>query len=777
MERGTAAETPLTGLTEAEAGRLLHTYGPNSVPEARDHVIVIFLRKFWGPIPWMLEATIGLQIVLGRYLEAGVIASLLGFNALISFVEEGRASNALALLRRRLVARTRVLRDGSWRTIDAAGLVPGDVVHLRMGDLAPADIELVDGQLLLDQSVLTGESAEVATEPGAIAYAAAIVRRGEATGKVVQTGPRTYFGKTAELVREARPESHLQETIFRIVRVLIAVDAALVAILLVYSFWAHLPLADVLPFALILLVASVPVALPATFTLATALGAIEMARSGVLVTRLSAIEDAAGMDVLCTDKTGTLTENRLTLAGVEPMGSLSRDAVMRLAAMASDAATQDPIDIAVLAAAQTPADGQRLGFEPFDPATRLSIGQYRTATGDLWVAKGAPAAICAMINPAPDIAQVAATLAAGGNRILAVASGPARDRLTLAGLIALEDPPRSDSAALVEGLKALGVRVVMVTGDNGATAKAIAQRVGITGPHASAGALKRLDSTHVLDFGVYARVFPEDKIRLIRLLQATGHVVGMTGDGVNDAPALRQADVGIAVASATDVARAAAGVVLTQPGLSDALAAVRTSRRIYQRLLTYTINKIMKTIEIAAFLSLGLIATHEFIITPMLIVLLLFTNDFATMAIATDSVGYSVRPDRWDMRTLFITGGSLAGLVLILSFSAFLVGRDVLGLGLGQLQTLMFVMLVATGQGNIYLVRARGHFWRSRPGSWLMAISILDLVVVSILATQGILMTAVSPILLTGMLAAVAAYLLLLDQLKVRIIRHLVPSL
>ena len=372
----------------------------------------------------------------------------------------------------------------------------------------------------------------------------------------------------------------------------------------------------------------------------------------------------------------------------------------------------------------------------------------------------------------PDVAAASERLAAGGNRVLAVASGSDRDTLRLAGLVALEDPPRADSGSLVRGLQDLGVRVVMVTGDNLATACAVAQRVGIGSRAAAADALDHLDGSRALDHDVYARVFPEHKIKLVRLLQAAGHIVGMTGDGVNDAPALKQADVGIAVASATDVARASAGVVLTAPGLVDILSAVQISRRIYQRMLTYTINKIMKTLEIAVFLSIGVMLTNTFVITPLLIVLLLFTNDFVTMSIATDHVSYSRTPDRWKIKTLMLTGGALAALVLLLSFTVFFVGRDVLGLPLAQLQTLVFVMLVATGQGNVYLIRERAHFWQSRPSAWLVSSSIVDLAVVVLMATIGILMTPVSPLLIAALLAAVIVYLLVLDQLKVLIFRR-----
>ena len=764
------------GLSSAEAQRRLLQYGPNAVAEERSHPIRALLRRLWGPIPWMLEATILLQLLLGKSGEAAIIAALLLFNAGISFVEEGRADRAITLLRSRLVIRARALRDGEWQLVPAATLVPGDLVHLRMGDLSPADMRLLDGDLLLDQSALTGESVPVEARPGALAYAGTMIKRGEATGEVVATGARTYFGKTAELVRRAKSVGHLQAAILSIVKMLVILDSVLVCLLLAYAAMTGMPFAEVLPFALILLVASVPVALPATFTLATALGAAELARHGVLVTRLSAIEEAAGMDVLCTDKTGTITENRLAPAALEAAAPFSEAELLRLAALACDPATQDPIDTAILEAAKArgllAALPRRLEFVPFDPARRYAEGLYEDGAGKLRVAKGAPHAVAALVPQAPDLTAGVERLASQGRRVLAVAAGPETEP-RLAGLLSLEDPPRADSGSLVKGLRQLGVRILMVTGDNLATARAVARRVGIGDRAAAPDGLSDLAGGRALDYDVFARVFPEHKFRLIERLQRAGHVVGMTGDGVNDAPALKQADVGIAVASATDVARAAAGVVLTSPGLVNVLAAVRISRRIYQRMLTYTINKIMKTLEIAVFLSVGVIATRAFVITPLLIVLLLFTNDFVTMSIATDHVSYSRRPDHWNVRNLMLTGGALAAMILVLSFAVFFVGRDLLVLPLAELRTVVFLMLVMTGQGNVYLVRERAHFWRSRPSRWLVASSLADIIIVSVMATNGILMAPVSLALIAGLLLVVPLYLLLVDRAKVEIFRRL----
>ncbi|MBX3027308.1 plasma-membrane proton-efflux P-type ATPase [bacterium] len=762
------------GLTSDEAARRLAAVGPNAVPEQRRHLLLSLAAKLWGPVPWMLEATVALELALGRRLEAAIVAVLLVFNAVMSGIQERRARSAVALLRQRLVVQVRALRDGQWSLVPAETIVPGDVVHLRMGDIVPADVGLVDGQVLVDQSALTGESLPVDLRGGATAYAGAQVKRGEASGEVTATGQRTFFGRTAELVQSARTASHLQSLIVSIVTYLVAMDVVLIAALLGYAVFAGLPYSETLPFALILLVASVPVALPATFTLATALGGVELARRGVLVTRLSAIEEAAAMDVLCSDKTGTITENRLRVAAVRPRAPFSELDVLRFAAQASDEATQDPIDLAILSQARergvATAMGRRQAVVPFDPATKIAETVIESDGHAVHTLKGAPRAVLARLADPPDVEGDVQRLGAEGYRVLAVATG-SRDRLQLVGLVALHDPPRGDSRALIAGLADMGVRVLLVTGDSLATARTVAAQVGIDGPACSAQDLRR-GGAGATAYGVFAEVLPEDKFNLVRALQEAGHIVGMTGDGVNDAPALTQSEVGIAVANATDVAKASASLVLTTPGLTDMLAAIETSRRIYQRMLTYTLNKIIKTVEIAFFLTLGVIATGTFIITPLLVLLLLFTNDFVTMSIATDHVSFSRRPDRWRIRPLMENGLILASFILLLSLAVFFVGRDALHLSLPHLHTLVFLTLVFTGQGTVYLIRERGHLWQSRPSRWMVISSVADIVIVSLLAIRGVLMAPLPLEVVAALLATVLVYLVLLDLLKVAILRR-----
>lgn len=770
----TANSTANRGLSASQVQDRLAQYGPNAVPEERPHPFRLLLMKFWSPVPWMLEVTLVIELALGKFTQGIIIAVLLVLNALLSFIQEGRASNALSLLRQRLAIQVRVLRDGQWQLTLAENLVPGDVIRVRVGDFVPADLLLHDGNILADQSSLTGESTPKEVEAGQKAFAGSVVRRGEATGEVTATGRNTFFGKTASLIKTAIAPSHLESLIFTIVRYLVIIDVFLVAAILVYALVGGIPFFEIIPFALILLVASVPVALPATSTLASALGSLELAKRGVLVTRLSAVEEAAAMDVLCCDKTGTITNNQLAVATLQAYSPRTGDDQLRLAALACEESTQDPIDLAILSAAKQRDllvhSPERLHFLPFDPSTKRSEAVLSQDGQTLHVIKGAPSVVAALT-----IGETIGTgdvdkLASQGCRVLAVASGP-EGNLHLAGLVALKDQPREDSQVVLQNLDSLGVRVVMVTGDSPATAQAIASQVGITGGTCPPDGLRKEDITQQLACSVFAGVFPEDKYRLVQAFQKAGHIVGMTGDGVNDAPALKQAEVGIAVANAADVAKAAAALVLTKPGLSDVLAAVETGRRIHQRMLTYTLNKIIKTFQIALLLSLGLVLTGVFLTTPRLVLLLLFANDFVTMSLSSDRVSFSRTPDRWRIWQLMSSALVIAFAWLLLTFAVFFIGRDAFHLDLPHLQTLVFTALVFTGQATVYLVRERSHFWNSLPGHWLLLTSAAAVVVVSLFAAFGILMAPISPKLIFGLFVIVLICAVPLDFLKIWVFR------
>lgn len=760
------------GLSSREAADLLSKFGLNEIKEEKNSSWLNFLKKFWGPVPWMLEVTIILQVLLGKATQAAIIAALLILNAALGYIQEGKAQNALALLRNQLTVMARVLRDGKWNLLQANQLVPGDLVYLRMGDLIPADLVLLDGQINVDQSALTGESLPVEAVVNTNVFAGTVIKQGEGTARVVSTGAQTKFGKTASLMEFSKTNSHMNELVFTIVRYLVVADLILAVLVAVFAFAYHAPGSEILPYILILLIASVPIALPAVFTLALAVGSTELAKEGVLVTRLPAIEEAAAMNVLASDKTGTLTENRLSLKELVPYPPFSKTDLLQQAAMASSEATQDAIDTAIFEAFHK--EGLEPTFKvdkfiPFDPATKRSEAQVSLDDGSKRsIFKGA-GIILTDLDVVADVKNDLNLLASKGYRIVYVVSGPGEGKYQLVGLIGLQDPPRSDSKQLIHDLRDLGVHVIMVTGDDKLTAQAVGAELGISGKTTSSDELEGTIQPHTLESNIFAGVFPEDKFRLVQALQREGNVVGMTGDGVNDAPALKQAEVGIAVSNATDIAKSAASLVLTTPGLSNVLKAVTTSRKIFQRMLTYILNKIIKTFQIALFLSLGFILTKQFIITPLLVILLLFTNDFVTMSISTDNVHYSHKPDHWDIRTIVIVSLCLAIPILAISFGIYAASVHLFGHSLEQTQTMMFIMLVFTGQAVVYTVRERHHFWSSLPNKWMLIGTFADLIVVVLLATKGILMTPISFKAVLFVFGTVLVFLPMLDFLKLKV--------
>ena len=763
-----------TGLSTAEARRRLQTTGPNAMADTSVQPLRQALEKFSAPVPWMLEAAILLQLGLGKYLEAGIIAGLLIFNAALGLVQESRAQATLAALKSRLALNASVRRDGAWMTVPAAELVPGDVVKLSLGGVVAADVHLIAGEILLDQSMLTGESVPIEAGAGIDTYAGALVRRGEALAAVTATGPRTKFGRTAELVRTAHVVGSEQKAVLRVVRNLAAFNGVVIALLVGYA-WLHaMPSAEIIPLILTAVLASIPVALPATFTLASALGARALAKRGVLPTRLSAVDEAASMDVLCADKTGTLTCNALTVTTIHAMPGNDEAHVLALAALASSEGGQDPVDGAIRAAslAKPVGDAPNLvKFVPFDPTTKMSEATVTVSGGQTRrVVKGAFAAVAALARTVADAAESATSLEGQGFRVLAVASGPPGS-LELVGLIALSDPPRPDSAALVSELHGLGVRTVMVTGDAPATAAIVAHAVGLDGAVCPPGPIPaRVDPGQ---FAVFAGVLPEDKYKLVKAFQQGGHIVGMCGDGANDAAALRQAQIGIAVSSATDIAKSAAGMVLTEPGLAGIVAAVKEGRVTFQRILSYALNSITKKTVQVLFLAVGLIMTGHAILTPLLMVLIMITGDFLGMSLTTDNVRPSPMPNTWQIGNLTAAGvvmglGELVFCAAGLAFGIYRMGYDT-----ASLQTLAFVLIVFGNQATTYTNRERRHLWSSRPSIWLILSSVGDILIASTLAIAGIAMAPLPFRLVAGVLAGAAVFAVLLDLVKVPVFARL----
>ncbi|HEV2284599.1 MAG TPA: HAD-IC family P-type ATPase [Steroidobacteraceae bacterium] len=760
------------GLTTAEARAWRATCGANVVPEREPAAGWRLLGKFWAPVPWMLEAAILLQFMLREYVEAAVIALLLVFNAALGQLQEGRAQATLRALKARLALRAAVRRDGRWQILATSELVPGDVIKLALGGIVPADVRLIGGNVLLDQSALTGESLPIEAGEGATTYAGALVRRGEALAEVTATGVNTKFGRTAQLVQAAHAPSSQQQAVLRVVRNLAAFSAVLVALQIIYGTVSGLAASEMIPLALTAVLAAIPVALPATFTLASALGARALAARGVLPTRLSAIDEAATVDVLCSDKTGTLTCNELTVTEVHAIAGTERERLLELGAQASATHGLDPVDAAVqsaAAAAAAVAPGAtrwiRTRFVPFDPASRVAQAELVNAQGErLEVLKGAFATVAARVAVPAAADTMARSLAGLGHRVLGVAAGPP-GQLAYRGLIALNDPPRPDARALIAELDALGVRTVMVTGDAAPTATAVARAVGLEGPVSPSGHLPA--GADPAEFAVFAGVFPEDKFDIVRALQARGHAVGMCGDGANDAPALRQAQTGVAVSTATDIAKAAAGIVLTEPGLGGIVAAVRCGRETYQRILTYILRSVATKVSQMLFLTVGLAITGHAILTPMLMVILMISGDFLAMSATTDHVSPSSRPNKWNIGR--ITLGAVVLAVCNVGFCSAVLGVAVYRLGLVDhhgLRTMAALTLVLSSQAVFYVVRERRHLWSSRPSRWIVLSSALDVAIIATLAGVGILMHAVPWAVIGGLLVATLLFTLVLDAVK-----------
>ncbi len=764
------------GLSSVEASRRLAQYGRNEVAEEKQRVLVKVLRHFWAPVPWMLEATVALQLVIGERLEAAFIAALLIFNVALGAFQESRADAALALLKKNLSLKARARRDGRWTELPAALLVPDDVVQLSLASVVPADARIIEGSVLLDQSMLTGESVAVEAGAGKVAYAGSLVRRGEAVAIVTATGSATYFGRAAELVRIAHVESAEVKAVLGLVGHLSILNAAIVIGLVAYAHALALPTPQIIQLVLTAMLSAVPVALPATFTLAAALGAKHLALKGVLLTRLSALHEAATIDILCADKTGTLTENKIGVAAVRALREgWNEDDVLAFAALASSSDGRDPIDVAVRRAARRAQPRRALptvrAFTAFDPASKRAEAKAQDANGrEIIIMKGAPGAVAAVAPLSAAAAAEVQALSQAGHRTLAVASGPP-GQLSMLGFIALDDPPRADSVALLGELRRLGVPTVMVTGDTAATATTIGRAIGITGNVCLSGQIP--DRVRPENFAIYAGVFPEEKFRLVKALQRGGYAVGMCGDGANDAPALRQAQMGIAVETATDVAKAAAGLVLTTPGLDGIVTTIKEGRTVFQRVLTYTIGVLVNKVVTLVILGAGLMLTGQAVLTPLLQALSMLTNDFVSMARTADRATPSPRPNVWRIRNLMLAAIPLASLKFLFCLGVLAAGVFRLGLNTGQIQTLTFLMFVFATQALIYVLRERGRLWNSRPSTVMMLFSLANIAVVSTLATFGILMQPLPVGVVLTLLAATLVFALLLDQVKVVVLRHL----
>ncbi len=743
------------GLKEADAADRIKQYGFNEVPEKRLNPAFLFAKKFWGITAWMLEAIIVLSWILGKTSDLYVVAGLLFLNSVIGFSQEQKASSAVETLKKRLQVNARTLRNSEWKIVPARELVPGDVVRVRPGDFVPADVKVAVGELGVDQSALTGESAEVERKVGDVLYSSSVVRRGEATCLVVFTGTKTYYGRTTELVQVARPKLHIEEVVSKVVKWLLLIVATFLGLAIIISVLKGINLLEILPLMLVLLLGAVPVALPAMFTVSMAVGSLDLAKKKVLVTRLTASEDAASMDILCVDKTGTITMNRLSIANVMPMNGSTKQETIQCGALASQEANQDPIDLAFIAAAKQEnlmddSFAQKT-FIPFDPKTRRTEALVQKGEREFRVMKGAVNVVaksCGLDdNSIESLEQKIEDFVKKGHRILAVAKADDNSQFRLVGLVTLYDAPRLDSKKLIGELGKLGISVKMLTGDALAIAKEVAKDVGLgenlvrmrdLADFEKGNSSKAAELAEESDG--FAEIFPEDKFTIVRDLQAGGHMVGMTGDGVNDAPALRQAEVGIAVSNAVDVAKGAASVVLTGEGLSSIVDLIENGRMIFERINTWILNKITRTILKTCFIVLAFVFTGRYVVSASAMLLMMFMTDFVKISLSTDNVSWSKKPSKWNITGL-VKVATVLGLIMVAeAFGLLYVGFTFFDLLLDDqaLSTFVFELLLFFALFSIIVVRERSHFWNSVPSRTMFTAIVLDMVVAALISTFGI---------------------------------------
>jgi H+-transporting ATPase len=750
------------GLSDSSVKMRIEEYGFNEISEKKVSPILKFLSYFWGPIPWMIEVAAILSAIINHWEDFGVIFVLLLLNAFVGFWQEYKADDAISLLKKKLALNARVFRDGKWIELAARDLVPGDVVRIRLGEIIPADIKLISGDYLsIDESALTGESLPVEKHKSDLAYSGSVIRQGEMNGLVVATGLNTFFGKTAKLVEEAKTISHFQKAVIKIGNYLIVLAAFMVAIIFMVSFYRHESFLDTLQFALVLTIAAIPVALPAVLSVTMAVGASLLAKKKAIVSRLVAIEEMAGMDILCSDKTGTITKNELTLADVRAFEGFTSDDVLLFALLASREEDKDPIDTAIIDKAKSIktisekfSSYQVKDFKPFDPVIKRSEVAITENNKSFKITKGAPQVILALIEAADKektanlINKQIDEFAAKGFRTLGTAKTNEQGKWEYVGLIPLFDPPRDDSAFTIKTAQDMDVNVKMITGDHTAIAKQIAQKVNLKNNIQEASAfLDKSDkeaSNIIEKADGFAQVFPEHKYKIVDLLQEKQHIVGMTGDGVNDSPALKKADVGIAVAGATDAAKSAADIVLTLPGLSVIIDALKESRKIFQRMNSYAIYRIAETIRVLFFITLAIIVFNFYPVTAIMIVLLALFNDAPIMAIAYDNVKYSKEPERWDMRVVLSMATFLGLIGVISSFGIFYIGQEVLHLSIETVQSFIFLKLAIAGHLTIFLTRTRGPFWSIKPSGVLFWSAVITKILATFVALYGWFITPIS---------------------------------
>ena len=767
------------GLTSSEAERRLKKYGYNAIPEKKKHLILKILSYFWGPIPWMIELALLLSFLVGDMVDFWIILLLLLINAVVEFWQEWKAENVIGYLKKQMAVKSRVLRDGRWKVIDARLLVPGDVIKLRPGDIVPADSRIVEGELEVDESVLTGESLPVPKQEGAIVYSGSTVRRGDAIAVVIGTGTSTYFGKSVQLVNETEVQSELQKAVIRMGNYLMFLALLVIGIMIIVETLIRgKDVLSVLKFSLVLAVASIPAALPAVLSITMVVGALELARRNAIVTKLVSIEELASVDVLCTDKTGTITLNRIEVGDVYPIGGFSKEEVLIYASLASREEDKDPIDDAILSRVKKPKVTV-LYYRPFSPELKRTEAEVIWKGKKIRVTKGAPQVILAISRNKEDVEEdmrnVVDEFAEKGFRSIAVAVDFG-EGYKLIGVIGLYDPPRPDAAQAVASIKKMGVTVKMITGDHSSVARFIGKLVGIGEKVLSAAKLRKMHRHDMVkavnEFDIFSEVLPDDKYRIVGLLQETGHLVAMTGDGINDVPALKKSNCGIAVAGATGAAIQAASIVLLEPGISVISDAFRTARRIFRRMESYVIYRLTETIRILLFLATSILLFDFYPINSTMVILLALLNDLPILTIAFDNVSESQRPLRWQPKRLVMLATILGVIGLISSALLLYIAFEVLHLPMEAIQTLIFLKLVVAGHFTLLISRSRGYVWeRPYPDRRLLAAVLITDMIGSILAAMGVFVQPIGWLLVAFVWIYAALWVLINDLVKVKVLR------
>ena len=765
------------GISSSEAQKRFQEYGPNEISEKKVNPIVKFLKYFWGPMPWLIEVAIILSALIQHWADLGIISTLLALNAVIGFWQEHKADNAIELLKEKLALKARVLRDGKWQEISAKELVPGDIIHIGSGDIVPADSKIID-DISADESALTGESLPAEKKSSNVVYSGSVVNQGETKALVTATGLNTYFGKTAQLVEKAKTQSFLQKTVIKIGDYLIILAVIMVTIIFIASLFRHESLFTTLQFALVLIVASIPVALPAVLSVTMAVGAIALAKKEAIVSKLVAIEEMAGVDILCADKTGTITKNELKLGEIKEFDGFKDEDVLLYGRLASPKDSNDPIDVAIIAKAREKSvKGYNITkFKPFDPVSKRTEASIKSEGKEFKVSKGATQVILSLTGEDKKIADkmngYVNKFATKGYRALGVAKTDESGKWQYAGIFGLYDPPREDSAETIKTAESMGLDVKIVTGDHIAIAKEISKEVNlgtkIIIPKDFVDKSDKKAEKIVEETDGFAEVFPEHKYYIVELLQDKGHIVGMTGDGVNDSPALKKANVGIAVAGATDAAKSAASIVITQPGISVIIDSVKQSRKIFQRMNNYSIYRITETIRVLFFITLSILIFQFYPITALMIVLLALLNDAPIMTIAYDNVKYSNEPEKWDLRIILGIATFLGVLGVIESFFVLYLGLNILKLSLPVLQSFIYLKLSVAGHLTVFMARTKGHFWEIKPAMPLFIAIVGTQTIATLLTVYGILLPAMGWFLAGIIWAEALAAFFIIDAIKVR---------